>query len=89
VALDLTQLKFISPGFVRWFHGANAPTLRKRAPIPISRLSRRGATKVLWPDSKGFGLSFGMVLAADLLATINMLLSKAFSQPNSVRVFWL
>jgi hypothetical protein len=32
-------------------------------------------------------LSFGMVLVADLLSMINMLLGKAFSQLNFVRVF--
>jgi hypothetical protein len=87
VSQCLTKLKFISPGFYRWLPGANAPTLCKRASIPISRLSRRGAGKALRPDSEGIGLSFGMVLVADLLSMINMLLGKVFSQLNFVRVF--
>jgi YD repeat-containing protein len=59
------------------------------APIPISRLARRGAAKALRTDSQGFGFTLGMVLALDLLAMINISLSKAFPQPISVRVFWL
>jgi hypothetical protein len=72
-----------------WQELTSATPRSASAPIPISRLSRRGEGKAWRADSLGFGLYFGMVLLADLLATINMLLSKAFSQPNAVRVFWL
>jgi hypothetical protein len=69
-------------------HDGIVPAVRRRSVLALT-LFERGAGEDVRPDSQGFGLSFGRGLVASLLATINRLLGKAFSQPNSVRVFWL
>jgi hypothetical protein len=54
---------------------APKPYSKKGCPFIIRGFRRsaheRGAVKALRPDSRGFGLFFGMVLVAALVATIN------------------